>query len=468
MTLQTRILLLVGLLLGFMLALAAIGSRWLASELSAELDDVALGVGQSVLEVIDEAEPTPGAGGEEVLVERIVETDDGTVIRAGHRQVDGRITRMAVQVNQQPAQLLEFPPWTDMNRLETLHVESLTRTIEGPNGLGLRVVGPTVDRQIPISAAGVTEAVRSHTQRLLAGLAGLLVLGALGAWWIATRVGRPLRLLSEAAQEVGEGRRGVQVNPLSAVSEVNQTIAAFNRMSQDLEELTTARDRLAARDHLSELGEIGRGLAHSLRNPLNGIGLTVDRLASTRVSETEAARLAADARAQIQRIDRSIRAFLTLASASQAVAEEVDVRGVVRDVTLELLQGHHAAQIDMAAPEPLPLTGVATEIRAMVHALLVNAVEASEGEAVTVSLSGNADAVEITIEDRGSGIAEQVADRLFLPHTTTKADGSGMGLFLTRRLAETHYQGHVTLEPRAGAGTRATLLLRPREVAHDA
>ncbi len=472
MTLRNRILLLIALLLGVMLALGGWGSRWLASELSSELDQLALGVSQSLLQIIDDEElaSTDDDSAVVVLVERTIEDEAGKVIRTSHRQVGQQITSMAVQIDNLPVQLLELPNIVSGQPLSALQIEAVSRSLDQEvSQARLRLTGGRFDRQIPIPKAGVADALERYYQRLSSWLLALFALGVAGALLIAQRVAEPLRELRNAAREVGQGRRGVQVETGSAVSELRDTLTSFNQMSRDLEELETARARLADRDHLSELGEIGRGLAHSLRNPLNSIGLTIDRLAAGTVQAVDATRMAAEARIQIGRIDSRIRAFLTLASANQAVSEAVNLRSVIRDVSLELLQSGQGVRIQIDAPQSLTLMGVPGEIRAMVQALMVNAVEASvEGQSIGVSLSPWEDGVAVQIRDPGGGIAPDIASRLFLPHTTSKPDGSGMGLYLTRRLAESHYAGSVTLLPvaepdRSGdETTQATLHLHPR------
>ncbi len=471
MNLRNRILLLIALLLGVMLALGGWGSRWLAAELSNELDNLALGVGQSVLEIIDDEELSLADNDSDVvvLVERTLEDEDGNVLRASHRQVGQQITRVAVQVDNLPAQLLKLPNKPAHPHISALQIEAVTRSLDRhASQVGLRLTGGTLDRQFSVPKAGVADALERYSQRLSWGLFALFILGVGGALLIAQRVAGPLRQLRSAAQEVGAGQRGVQVATGSAVSEINETIGAFNQMSLDLEELAAARARLADRDHLSELGEIGRGLAHSLRNPLNSIGLTIDRLAAGQVETNDAANMATEARRQIGRIDDQIRGFLTLASANQAISDRVDVRAVIRDVALELLQSGGEVGIKIDAPQSVYLHGVSSEIRAMIQALAVNAVEASQpGQQVNIALKVWRDGASVSVRDQGRGVPPDVADRLFLPHTTSKADGSGMGLYLTRRLAESHYQGQVTLEwadtpDDTPPGTLATLSLNPR------
>ena len=323
-------------------------------------------------------------------------------------------------------------------------------------------------RDIPIPEQGTERLIANFSRQLFVGLVALFIGGLLIAALIAHRVSDPLRRLQAAADRVGRGERGVQVTG-QGVSEVNSVIRAFNQMSLQLEQLEETRRSLRAKEHFSEIGEIGRGLAHSLRNPLNAIGLTLDELAARAGDEPENQQLAQGARQQIRRIDESIRAFLALANADTTESEPVAILEVLRDVALEVIQrAGHDVDVEIAShTEAIELDGLTTEIRAMIQALVVNAVEASPASGkveVALSCPGQGRCL-IEVSDRGPGLDPDIKQRLFEPHATTKADGSGMGLYLTQRLATTRYDGRLELKPRAGGGLCAVLELGRRHTA---
>ena len=64
--------------------------------------------------------------------------------------------------------------------------------------------------------------------------------------------------------------------------------------------------------------------------------------------------------------------------------------------------------------------------------------------------------------DEGSGLAPEVAERLFTPHLTTKEQGAGMGLYLAHRIATSRYGGTLELTSREAGGTRAVLEVTDR------
>jgi signal transduction histidine kinase len=332
----------------------------------------------------------------------------------------------------------------------------------------LTLVAPGLEKTIAIPRHGIAAAIDRFQTRLLGGALLVLAGGVLLAGLLAHRVTSPLRELGAAARQMAAGALGVQV-AVAPGGEVGATIAAFNRMSADLAALDAEARTMRERAHLAELGEVARGLAHTLRNPLHGLGLAVDELAAGATPGDEAATTAAAARAQIGRLDRAIRALLALAGNGGSASEEVvDVGGLVQGVALEALQdarGRVAVEVEIAAAEACTLRGVAAELRAIVQALIVNAVEASpDGAAVRVRLApGTAGGVALTVADEGCGLPPQVRARLFAPHVTTKPAGSGMGLFLAHRLATSRYAGTLALAEGRPAGTTATLTLADRQ-----
>ncbi len=329
----------------------------------------------------------------------------------------------------------------------------------------LRMGTPSMERRIRIPQ-GFRQKLDRLSRRLFFGSAGFLALGLVLAGVVAHRVTTPLRRLSDAARQLGEGALGTRVS-LAATGEVGEAISAFNHMSGRLEELDRRTRELSARKHLGEIGEIARGLAHTLRNPLNALGLSVEELAAL-ADGGSADQLAESARRQIRRIDSSLKSFLALASQSGGVLDEVDLSELIEDVCLEALQdGRGKARLELALAEGLPRPrAVEPELRAMLQALVVNAIEASpEGGRVTVrSASPAMGRWRLEIDDQGPGLPQDVRSRLFTPHLSTKANGSGMGLFLAHRIATSRYGGSLELvdrESENGAilGTRVILEL---------
>ena len=315
---------------------------------------------------------------------------------------------------------------------------------------------------IPIPATRAEIAIGDFRQRLLWGLGGLMLVGLLAAAWLARRVAAPLRELAEASQRLGHGELAQRVRP-GGPPEVRRSLEAFNRMADDLARLQAEAEALRADRELAELGEIGRGLAHSLRNPLHALGLSLDALAGDH-DPSRGEQLAARGREQLARIDQALRGFLALSASAGAAVEPVDLDELVDDVVLEASQRAQGRVSFVRQRTGLKLPGVAAELRIVLHALVINALEASpDGEEVRICVEPGQTGVRIDIADRGAGVPGAVRQRLFQPHVSTKPAGAGMGLYLAERLVRLRYRGTLTLEDRDGGGTLARLSLQPRE-----
>jgi signal transduction histidine kinase len=311
---------------------------------------------------------------------------------------------------------------------------------------------------VPLPASPVTAAVEEFARSLGFGLLALALLGLLGAAVIARWLGRPLQHLAEGAAALGRGEPAALLKP-SGPPELRACIEAFNSMREDLQRLQREAERAREQRALAELGEIGRGLAHSLRNPLHALGLGLESLAERGGD----AALLAQSRSQLGRIDEALRGFLVLASSSSARVEPVQLAEVVDDVLLEASQRAAGSVRFERALMPVRLPAVRAELRILVHTLVMNAVEASPaGACVRIELVPEGEGARLEVCDEGAGVDPAIRARLFEPHVSSKPSGAGMGLFLSRKLVLQRYAGAIELFAREPHGTCARLLLRPR------
>jgi signal transduction histidine kinase len=308
-----------------------------------------------------------------------------------------------------------------------------------------------IERRVPIPIAPTYEIVRSTLEKGLAVGGGLLMVGLVGSGLLASRLSRPLRHLANGAEAVGRGELGVQV-PETAAGEIGDLQRSFNRMSRRLAELEAEKELWRQREHLAQLGDLSRGLAHTLRNPLNALGLAVEELADDRPTRSG---LVTTARNQIRRIDRWLRSFLALGAGDAAESVEVDLRELARDVALEAIQEGARIELDVQQT-PLPVRVVPTAVRAAIANLVENAADASPaGASIEMMIRRDGDDALVSVADRGSGLPDEVRRRLYAPHVTTKVGGSGMGLFLARQLVAEMNRGRLEVQDRVGGGTLA-------------
>ncbi len=478
MTLRRRLFLLLGGLICLLLVGQWLLFRALARAVTDDVRTVAFRVGEEILSGFSyrtesragggagaaagaEASAAAGATGSETHVVIVTsEAPQSASGEGGARPPEVRTFRRELHFKTPGEAAAEGEPADPLPRRMVLETDA-ARDV-------LFVRGPASERAIPIPHAELASTLDRFGSRLLLGNLVLLGVGLAAAAVVAHRLTRPLAGLTDAAERLGGGELGaeVDVQRVERDDEIGRAIAAFNRMSHRLAVLDRENRRLAAVEQLSELGEVARGLAHSLRNPLNALGLAIEQSGAP-------AEAVESSRRQIRRMDGALRSFLALASAGAAQAERIDLLQLAREVALEALQdGSGRVRIEVAgAPSAvaaitdsdLTIEGVSAELKAALQALVVNAVEASPSAGqVAIGVERMEGGVRITIDDDGPGLPESVRVHLFEPHVTTKPHGSGMGLFLAHRLISGRYGGTLRFEPRAAAGTRATIEVHHR------
>ncbi|MBI4206808.1 MAG: HAMP domain-containing protein [Betaproteobacteria bacterium] len=284
---------------------------------------------------------------------------------------------------------------------------------------------------------------RNEPLRWVGWGAFVLLLALAGAYLVVARINRPLRELTRAAAQVGQGRIPPPVEE-SGPAEIRTLAGAFNQMAADLKRLDDERALLLA------------GVSHDLRTPLSRIRLGLEML-----DERGEAGLKEGIERDIEDIDAAIGQFLDFARLTDTEPEtaEGDLNALVRSVAERYARLHKTVTIQLAAVPPLPLRPLA--IQRLLDNLIENALRHGGG-AVEIA-TGRSDAgAFVEVLDRGPGIPLGEIDRMLRPFTRLDAArggaGTGLGLAIVERIARAH-GGTARLLPRAGGGLRARVEL---------
>jgi signal transduction histidine kinase len=174
---------------------------------------------------------------------------------------------------------------------------------------------------------------------------------------------------------------------------------------------------------------------------------------------------------ETDRLSRTVARYLQFARPAGDGARPGDAVSSLQ-ATLALLEGELAARQVTLERAPLgpPEATVPLDtesLRQVYLNLVLNALEAMpQGGRLEVGVSEARGKVEVSIADSGVGIAAETLREIGQPFTSTKAQGSGLGLFLTRRLLESA-GGTLEIESAIGRGTRCIVRL-PRHREKDA
>ncbi|MEJ6021087.1 sensor histidine kinase [Ramlibacter sp. PS4R-6] len=223
--------------------------------------------------------------------------------------------------------------------------------------------------------------------------------------------------------------------------------------------------RLLVFDDISEIvsaqraqawGEVARRLAHEIKNPLTPIQLSAERLEmklAGKLAEPEQAQLAKAVRTIVDQVDamkRLVNEFRDYARLPAAELKPVDLNAIVSDVVAlyareadgESAASHVPVRMELDAQCPT-IMGDAQQLRQVIHNLLQNAQDATEGapvREVTIRTEWRPQSkrVRLVVLDSGTGFPEHILKRAFEPYVTTKAKGTGLGLAVVKKIADEH------------------------------
>lgn len=226
-------------------------------------------------------------------------------------------------------------------------------------------------------------------------------------------------------------------------------------IAEQLDSIEAAQQAAARNEKLAAIGRLAAGIAHEVRNPLGVIRASASMIQEGFEPDDESYRACRFICEEIDRLNGLITSLLAFARPTEPNREALDV-GQVVDRALELAAGdleRRAIAVERDELGSLPSIAADSDLLSQaVLDLLTNAAEAIEREGrIAVRLSADPHEVAIEVADDGPGIAPEHAGEVFEPFFTTKASGTGLGLAMTARIAESH-GGRVELVSRRGAG----------------
>ena len=307
----------------------------------------------------------------------------------------------------------------------------------------------------------------AHVTMILLGLVGP-VSGLLTGYGIARTLSHSIYRLGVRVRDMASR---LDLDVASVSIEANGDIQGLNQQLEyvvrRVEEVTEQqqqhqRDMLRA-EQLSAVGQLAANVAHEVRNPLTSVKMLVEfALRSENRKPLSLDDLRVIHRA-IARLEQTVQGFLDFARPPAPLRCACDLR---REATqaVELVQARARQQkVDVAVHLP------EAEVRGDVDRgqfgtvlvnLLLNALDAMPlGGRMELNLESSPSlGTSLTVADSGTGIAPEVADRLFTPFISTKPTGTGLGLSISRRIVEEH-GGHLTACNRPGGGASFTITL---------
>jgi len=242
-----------------------------------------------------------------------------------------------------------------------------------------------------------------------------------------------------------------------------------------LTRLQGAQAELVVAERMATVGRLSLKVAHEVRNPIAAIELNAE-LVGDLVKERggpdmeEAATLVTAIREQVNALDAITEEYLAFARFPRPQYDEDSVNEMVSALVefVRPVAARQGSSVEATTDQTVPPMAIdRTLLRQAILNLVKNGLEAlGHGGSLTASTRRVDDHVEIAIRDTGPGIAPDVGKRLFEQFFTTKPQGTGLGLYISRQIIEEH-GGTLSWESAPGAGTTFKALLPIKRTEDD-
>ncbi|MEQ9289161.1 MAG: HAMP domain-containing sensor histidine kinase [Cyclobacteriaceae bacterium] len=277
----------------------------------------------------------------------------------------------------------------------------------------------------------------------------LIFLISIGLSYIAVRrLTNPIMLI---ASKLKKTELSEDNPPLEWTSndEIGVLVREYNSM---LEKLEISRKELARNEKEAAWREMAKQVAHEIKNPLTPMKLTLQHLDRIMDKKNESRKSLSTLLSQVDTLDQIVTSFSHFARMPDPENETFDIiRALEKSINL-----HPDKDIRLKTSDKEALVSGDKKLFGRIfNNIILNAFQAMSSVGsplLDITVEKEGDHVLMAFRDRGSGISEDIRDKVFVPNFSTKASGSGIGLAVAKR-GITHSGGDIWFEPNKPRGT---------------
>jgi len=216
------------------------------------------------------------------------------------------------------------------------------------------------------------------------------------------------------------------------------------------------------RKHLALLGEMAARIAHEIKNPLASIQTGIQLLESKIADDNELKSYYQRLRREIQRVDAILKGLLFYARDEKLNTRLTPIEPLIlrfQELVRPMIQKHRL-KLEVKLEKDLPPVLIDEhKMEQVLWNICLNSIQASKpsGRIILSALHHN-NGVDIKVTDEGSGIPENMMNKIFQPFFSTRTQGSGLGLAISKKIVQLH-GGQMMIESKLNQGTTVTIHL---------
>jgi nitrogen fixation/metabolism regulation signal transduction histidine kinase len=297
----------------------------------------------------------------------------------------------------------------------------------------------------------------------------LFLVSIIVAVFISNQITRPLVVIQENLQKMQLGKRNEPI-VYNKMDEIGSLVKEYNKK---VEELSVSADLLARSERESAWREMAKQIAHEIKNPLTPMKLNIQHLQRARGEGEEfrkyIERISATLIEQIDNLSNIATEFSNFAKIPTA-RNQVFLLAEQLQKVIALFESHDQVEISFYSNglENIQVNADREQLSRAIINLIKNGIQSIPenivGE-INIFLSRRDHMAVISVTDNGTGIPEELRDKLFSPSFTTKTSGMGLGLAIVKNIVE-NFAGKIWFETDMEKGTTFFLeipVYEPRE-----
>lgn len=269
----------------------------------------------------------------------------------------------------------------------------------------------------------------------------LILLSVIIAIFVSNNITKPLQLIQERFRAIDLGKKNEPIN-YESDDEIGSLIKEYNRM---VSELTENAEKLARSERESAWREMAKQIAHEIKNPLTPMKLSVQYLQKAWREgnpdfDQRLERFSNSLISQINNLSKIATEFSNFAKMPRAKAQKVDItKKIEESISLFENTSNINFEIQLDRNKEIFVFSDPEHVSIVFSNLIQNAIQAIPNDKkglIQIKVEENTDFVKVIISDNGTGIPDELREKLFRPNFTTKSSGMGLGLSIVKNIVE--------------------------------